>query len=251
MLFFCDKTKWSSCLHLVVLLPFLFFVVLFWILSFFCCFHSSQKRTPQKTGHSKNPKKQKCRKTRQIKKSVSAVVFTDSVLKFFGVGLKIEFLAENTIKIVVSASFQTGKNTQKLAKMLSQNLVQGWVKTWSKYVAQQNWTKFWLKKWCFFCLCFARFSLKSHSPCRKKKIFEKQKKTKKRKLGPSFDSKKGYFWTKLWLYSIYIYMPTYIYIYRPAWCLHFSQNFNFPQFTVKITPKMCTMFVHFVCFGSL
>ena len=82
--FFCDKTKWSSCLHLVVLLPFLFFVVLFWILSFFCCFHSSQKRTPQKTGHSKNPKKQKCRKTRQKKKSVSAVVFTDSVLNFSG-----------------------------------------------------------------------------------------------------------------------------------------------------------------------
>ena len=25
---------------------------------------------------------------------------------------------------------------------LSQNLVQGCVKTWSKYVAQQNWTKF-------------------------------------------------------------------------------------------------------------
>ena len=27
--FFYHKTKWSSCLHLVVLLPFLFFVVLF------------------------------------------------------------------------------------------------------------------------------------------------------------------------------------------------------------------------------
>ena len=26
---FCHKTKWSSCLRLVVLLPFLFFVVLF------------------------------------------------------------------------------------------------------------------------------------------------------------------------------------------------------------------------------
>ena len=29
LLFFCDKTKWYSCLHLVVLLLFLFFVVLF------------------------------------------------------------------------------------------------------------------------------------------------------------------------------------------------------------------------------
>ena len=45
---------------------FLFFVVLFWILSFFVV-HSSQKRTPPKTGHSKNPKKQKCRKTGQKK----------------------------------------------------------------------------------------------------------------------------------------------------------------------------------------
>ena len=40
----------------------------------------------------------------------------------------------------------------------------------------------------FFCLFFARFSLKSHSPCRKKKIFEKQKKKKKEKT-----------WTRFWL----------------------------------------------------
>ena len=52
------------------------------------------------------------------------------------------------------------------------------------------------KNVCFFLFFFARFSLKSHSPCRKKKIFEKQKKKKKRKLGPGFDSKKGKSWTR-------------------------------------------------------
>ena len=51
----------------------------------------------------------------------------------------------------------------------------------------------------FLSFFFARFSLKSHSPCRKKKIFEKQKKKKKENLdqvltqkkanlGPGFDS---------------------------------------------------------------
>ena len=34
------------------------------------------------------------------------------------------------------------KVESKLGPRLSQNLVQGGVKTWSKYVAQQNWTKF-------------------------------------------------------------------------------------------------------------
>ena len=54
----------------------------------------------------------------------SAVVFTNSVLQFFGVGLKFHLLVENTIKIVVLA-FLKGKNTPKLANMLRQNLVQG------------------------------------------------------------------------------------------------------------------------------
>ena len=75
--------------------------------------------------------------------------------------------------------FQTGKNTPKLAKMLSQNLVQGW----------DNWTKFWLNKCVFLDFLFACFSSNSHSPCRKKKIFE-QKKTQK-------TTEKN--WTKFWL----------------------------------------------------
>ena len=94
---FCHKTKWSSCLHLVVLLPFLFFCCFVLNFVFFVFSFLSKKKTPQKTGHSKNPKKQKCRKTRQPKKKVSAVVFTNSVLQFFGVGLKFSFFWLKTL----------------------------------------------------------------------------------------------------------------------------------------------------------
>ena len=208
-----NRTKWFCCLHLVVIFPFCCFVLNF---VFFLFFYSFQKKTPQKSGHSKNPKKQKCKKKKKgtKKKSVSAVVFTDSVLKIFGVGLKFSFLAENTINIVVSASFQTSKNTPKLAKMLSQNLFQGWVKTWSKYVAQQNWTKFWLKKMVFFCLLFARFSLKAHSPGRKKKILEKQK--KKEKTWTKFWLKKRLFLDQvLTLQHIYIYLSLSVFFQGP------------------------------------
>ena len=57
LLIFCHKTKWSSCLHLVVLLPFFCCLVLNFVF-----FHSSQKKTPQKTGHSKNPKSKNAEK---------------------------------------------------------------------------------------------------------------------------------------------------------------------------------------------
>ena len=68
---FCHKTKWSSCLHFVVLLPFLLFCFEF-VFSFL------SKKTPQKTGHSKKPKNAKMQKNGQ--KTVSAVVFANSVL---------------------------------------------------------------------------------------------------------------------------------------------------------------------------
>ena len=129
---------------------FFVFVVLFWILSFFVFSFLSNKDPPPKKPDTAKTQKSKNAEKPDKKKTVSAVVFTNSVLQFFGVGLNFHFLAENTVKIVVLAFLQTGKNTPKLAKMLSQNLVQGWVKTWSKYVAQHNWTKFWLKKMCFF-----------------------------------------------------------------------------------------------------
>ena len=44
-----------------------------------------------------------------------------------------------------------------------------------------------------FVFFFARFSLKSHSPCRKKKFLKNEKRKKQRKIGPSFDSKKAIF----------------------------------------------------------
>ena len=47
------------------------------------------------------------------------------------------------------------------------------------------------KKVFFFLSFFWLVFLKSHSPCRKKRIFEEKK--KKRKIGPSFDSKKAIF----------------------------------------------------------
>ena len=65
VLLFCHKTKWSSCLHLVILLPFFFLLFGFEFCLFFVFI--PLKEDPQKTGHSKNPKKQKCRKNGQKK----------------------------------------------------------------------------------------------------------------------------------------------------------------------------------------
>ena len=183
---------------------FCFFCCFVLNLVFFCFFIPPKKRPPKKPDTAKTQKSKNAEKP--DKKKVSAIVFTNSVLKFFGVGLKISFFAESTIKIVVSASFQTGKNTPKLAKMLSQNLVQGCVKTWSKYVAQQNWTKFWLKKSVIFSLFFCSFFFKISFSLQKVEDFWKTKKEKKEKPWTKFWLKKGYFWTKFWLYSIYIYI---------------------------------------------
>ena len=77
--FLFKQNKWFSGLHLVVLFLFWLFCVQFFVF----CFHSFPKKTPQNR-HSKNPKKQKCRKTGQRKHSVSAVVFTNSVPNFLG-----------------------------------------------------------------------------------------------------------------------------------------------------------------------
>ena len=115
-----NRTKWFCCLHLVVIFPFCCFVLNFVYFLFF--FIPLKKKTPQKPDTAKTQKSKNAEKTDK-KRSVSAVVFTARVFFYFlGWALKIHFLAENTI--VVSASFQTGKNTPKLAKRLSQNLVQ-------------------------------------------------------------------------------------------------------------------------------
>ena len=69
---FCNKTKWFSCLHRVVLFLFCCFVLKFFI-------HQNR----QKSGHSKNPQKSKLQRKGTLL-SVSAVVFTNSVPNFGG-----------------------------------------------------------------------------------------------------------------------------------------------------------------------
>ena len=60
------RTKWFSCLHLVVFFPFCCVVLNLVFFFFFVSFLS--KKDPQKTGHGKNPKNQKYRKNGQTKK---------------------------------------------------------------------------------------------------------------------------------------------------------------------------------------
>ena len=80
--FLCFVFLFASC-------GVLSFCICCFVLNFvFFVFHSSQKKDPPKNRTQQKPQKQKCRKTGQQKKTVSAVVFTNSVLQFFGVGLK-------------------------------------------------------------------------------------------------------------------------------------------------------------------
>ena len=95
--FFCHKTKWSSCLHLVVLLPFLFFGCFVLNFVFFFCFFIPLKKRPPKNRTQQKPKKAKMQKKRTAKKENSAIVFTNSVLQFFGVGLKFSFFLLKTL----------------------------------------------------------------------------------------------------------------------------------------------------------
>ena len=99
-------------------------------------------------------------------------------------------------KIVVSAYFEKATNGQNC--QMSQKVVQGWVKNWSKHVAQHNWTKFWLKKMFVFLLFICG---KSHCPCRRR-FLNKIKKKKEGKLGPSFDSQEGRSWSNFSLFWV-------------------------------------------------
>ena len=76
-----NRTKWFCRLHLVVFFPFLLFCFEFCLF----CFSFLSKKDPKKTGHSKNPKKQKCRKKRknQLAQLCSQIVFL-----ILGCGLK-------------------------------------------------------------------------------------------------------------------------------------------------------------------
>ena len=66
---FCHKTKWSSCLHLVVLLPFLFFGCFVLNFVFFLFFSFlSKKRPPKKPDTAKTQKSKNTEKKDSEKK---------------------------------------------------------------------------------------------------------------------------------------------------------------------------------------
>ena len=75
-----NRTKWFCCLHLVV---FLFFVVLFWILSFL--FIPLKKRPPQKRTQQR-PKKAKMPKKTKKENNQLAQLCPQIVFLFWGVG---------------------------------------------------------------------------------------------------------------------------------------------------------------------
>ena len=76
---------------------------------FFCVSFLSKKRP--KTGHSKNPKNENAKKK---KKRVNAVVFTNSVPNFLGVGYKNVMFCWKPYKIGVSAYFEKEKRAKNV-----------------------------------------------------------------------------------------------------------------------------------------
>ena len=123
------------------------------------------------------------------------------------------------------------KKGQQMSKRLSQNLVQGCVKTWSKYVAQHNWTKFWLKK-SNVCLFFLQIFWRISFSLQKEEYF--WKKTKEGKTEENLDQvwlKNGYFWTKFWLYSAYIHICLGVIILTPLAFFVVSNLSTFFAFT--------------------
>ena len=110
-----------SGLLVCILWSFFLFCFLLFVLNFvFFVFSFLSKKDPQKTRHSKNPKKQKCRKKTDQKKSVSAVAFTNSVPNFLGEGLKMQIFAY----FLKGKWPQNAKKVEsKLGPRLSQHLV--------------------------------------------------------------------------------------------------------------------------------
>ena len=173
---------------------FCFFVVLFWLCLF--CFSFLSKKTPKKPDTAKTQESKNAEKTDK-QNSVSAVVFTNSIFNFFGVGLKISFLAENTIKFCGFGTFSKWKNGRKLTKLLSWTSVQGWVENLSNYVAQHNWTDFQRKNGSFSFFWKISFFLQKEED-----FWKTQKQLKIVIFGQIFNSKKGNFWTEFQFYSI-------------------------------------------------
>ena len=119
---FCHKTKWSSWLHLVVLLPFLFFVVLFWIFLFFV-FSFLSKKIPPKPDTAKNPKNKNAEKTDQ-KKNQSAQLCSQIVFFIFWGGLKNFIFGWKHYKKSGCGTFFKKEKGRKVTKLLSWKSVQ-------------------------------------------------------------------------------------------------------------------------------
>ena len=153
------------------------------------CFSFLSRERPNKTGHNKNPKNQKCRKRGQTKNSVSAIVFTNSVPNFLGVGYKNEIFCWKHYKNRGLSIFWERKKGRTLTKLLSWKSVQKSVQlccaTWlDRFSAQQD---------VRFFLIFLSFFHQNRVLPAERRIFLKKK--KKGKSGQIFSSKKGNFWT--------------------------------------------------------
>ena len=190
----------------MVLLPFLFFAVLIWI-SFFV-FPFLSKKDPQKNRTQQKPQKTKMQKKTDKKKNQLAQLCSQIVFfNFLGWAYKFHCLAESTIKIVVSALFLRKKG-RKVTKLLSWKSVQGCVENLSNYVAQQNWTDF--QRIFLFSFIFWK-KKETRSPCRKKKILEKNKNTKKEEFLDRFSTQKRAISGRIFNSTACIYIYIYIY----------------------------------------
>ena len=136
---------------LFLLLFVLFFVVfririldlfLLWIMFSCCffCFWLPINKYLSKSGYCKKTKMKNAEKTDMFTRAVRTGVLTNRVFFLFCVSLNFACFAESTIKIGVSAKRSNTKNIKNV--VFKKNLVQGYVKNWSNYVAQQNWTSF-------------------------------------------------------------------------------------------------------------
>ena len=142
VVFFVLKHKkmfWLFASHFLVL--FCFGFSLEFCIFYFC--HLSESNSPRR-GNSKTPRMKNAQKRTLPKIAISAVVLTTSVLFFLGGGsLKIAVFAENAVKLVASTE------RLKHAKIILK-LVQGYIKNWSKHVAQHSLDQIWTHFLAFF-----------------------------------------------------------------------------------------------------
>ena len=171
------------------LVSFLLFCFEFWI---FCLFSFLSKKDPQKTGHSKNPRTTQIAEKKDKQKNQLAQLCSQIVFLLFGGGLqKCYSLCWKPYKNRGLSIFWESKKEKgpKICPRLSWTSVQGWVENLSNYVAQQNWTDVQLNKCVFLSFIF----IKNRLLPAERRIFLKNRRTKKRKYWTGFQLKKGQF----------------------------------------------------------